>query len=98
MNDKYTHVSFGFEVAEVQHAVEGAIDTILWFDESVEELETKLGELNRFLDDKNISTDLVFEVFKIISHLRFHLEEAGEYQSILQRMDIHHHRAVKATG
>jgi hypothetical protein len=98
MSDGHSHLPFGFEVAEVQHTVEGAIDTILWFQQDLDALESRLGALNRYLHDAQIPNDLVLEVFRVISRLRFHLEEAGEYQEILHRMTAHRARRARVAG
>lgn len=98
MSDGHSHLPFGFEVAEVQHTVEGAIDTILWFQQDLDSLESRLGALNRYLRDAHISNELVLEVFRVMSQLRFHLEEAGEYQEILHRMTAHRARRTQVTG
>ena len=98
MQHYHTHVDFGFEVAEIQHTVEGAIDTILAFDVTVSDLETRLKELLRALDGQELAADRIFAVFKVLATVRFHFEEAAEYREILQRMMPPKARAARATS
>ena len=69
----------------LRHAMEGALDTLLWFEESISELEEKTGELMKLLENNNIPPDLLFDFFKIFSQIRFHLTEADEYHSLLEK-------------
>ncbi len=86
MNNAYTHVNFGFEVAEVQHAVEGAIDTVLGFDRTIAELEDHLKDLLHVLNARQVEADLVLPIVRLLAAVRFQLEEAGAYRETLHRM------------
>ncbi|MBI3992711.1 MAG: hypothetical protein HY342_05520 [Candidatus Lambdaproteobacteria bacterium] len=86
MQHHYTHVNFGFEVVEIQHAVDGAIDTILAFAGTLSDLETRLKELLRALQEREQDAELIYAIVKVLATVRFHFEEAAEYREILQRM------------
>lgn len=71
---------------KLRNTLEGALDTIIWFEKSITELEVQSGELMKFLEENRIPRERFFELFKIFSQLRFHLTEAEEYQSLLQNI------------
>ncbi len=68
---------------EIDQTVKGALDTILWFEDSLTEVEAKTGELFHILENKNIDPEPLYEIFKVFSQIRFHMAEAHEYQALL---------------
>ena len=68
---------------EMDPTVKAALDTILWFEDSLMEVEAKTGELIHVLEKHDIDPEPVYEIFKVFSQLRFHMAEAHEYQALL---------------
>ncbi|MCZ6646446.1 MAG: hypothetical protein O7B79_09430 [SAR324 cluster bacterium] len=68
---------------EMDQTVKGALDTILWFEDSLTEVEAKTGELFHMLERQNIDPEPLYEIFKVYSQIRFHMAEAHEYQALL---------------
>ncbi len=68
---------------EMDQTVKGALDTILWFEDSLTEVEAKTGELFHLLEQQNIDPEPLYEIFKVYSQIRFHIAEAHEYQALL---------------
>ena len=71
------------EVDEMEPTVKAALDTILWFEDSLMEVEAKTGELFHVLEKHNIDPEPVYEIFRVFSQIRFHLAESHEYQVLL---------------
>ena len=63
--------------------VKGALDTILWFEDSLTEVEARTGELFHMLERHEIDPEPLYEIFKVYSQIRFHMAEAHEYQALL---------------
>ena len=72
-------------VEKIQQAVEGALDSYRCLEDSFSELEGKTAELYQHLHHRNVEKNLLFEMFRIFSQIRFQLVEAGEYQALLSR-------------
>jgi len=70
--------------------VKEALDTMLWLNDSVLELEEKAGALMEYLNRQQVDGEPVLELFRVLSQIRFHLEEAEEYQRLVK-----HHRKAK---
>jgi hypothetical protein len=68
---------------EIDQTVKGALDTILWFEDALTEVEAKTGELFHILENKNIDPEPIYEIFKVFSQIRFHMAESHEYQALL---------------
>ena len=68
---------------EMDHTVKAALDTILWFEDSLTEVEARTGDLFHVLEKHNIDPEAVYEIFKVFSQIRFHLAESHEYQALL---------------
>lgn len=68
---------------EMDPTVKAALDTILWFEDSLTEVEAKTGELFHVLEKHDIDPEPVYEIFKVFSQIRFHMAESHEYQALL---------------
>lgn len=71
------------EMDEMEPTVKAALDTILWFEDSLTEVEAKTGELFHVLEKHNIDPEPVYEIFKVFSQIRFHMAESHEYRALL---------------
>ena len=68
----------------LQTTLEGALDSIRWLEEAIQELELKAENLVTLLETHSVPADQAYDLFKTLSQIRYHLSETGEYQSILQ--------------
>jgi hypothetical protein len=64
--------------------VQGALETILGFEDAITEVEVKAGELFHHLENSNVDPQPLYEIFRIFSDLRFQMAEAHEYQALLE--------------
>lgn len=69
---------------ELDHTVQGALETILGFEDAITDVEVKAGELFHQLESSNLDPQPLYEIFRIFSDLRFQLAEAHEYQALLE--------------
>ncbi len=72
------------EMDQNDHMVQGALETIVGFEDAITDVEVKAGELFHLLENSNIDPQPLYEIFRIFSDLRFQMAEAHEYQALLE--------------
>ncbi len=68
---------------ELDHTVKEALETMLAFEGSFDEVELKTGELFHLFEARGIDPEPLYQIFRVFSEIRFHMAEAHEYRSLL---------------
>ncbi len=69
---------------EMDHTVKEALETVLGFEGSLNDLETRTGELFHLFEQKHLDPEPLYQIFRVFSEIRFHMAEADEYQTLLE--------------
>lgn len=80
---------------DIDHTVEGALETMIGFENAITNVELKAGELFHLLESRAIDPAPVYEIFRIISGIHFQLAEAHEYQALIRER---RKKAAKSNG